>query len=185
MKNQTEQTNILLNILLGVGLDLFTAKLYEHLLDDKSSQEYLPSQGLVKMKVNVAKIAQSLFTNRNKIYQSLDILEQNELIQFLDNSKNIFILNSIEVIKAKLIQKEAQTKKLANDFDEYLPDILTKYSSLNSKSYVTKLEGKNNFIYYLNQVTERLEDGGETLAFAESENFYTGGLFYYLFNANE
>lgn len=177
-----KHTNILFQTLSSIGLDDFTIKFYEHLLLDSKNQEYLPTTGQVKMKINILNVALVFGVQRNVIYMALEKLRLEGLIDYLGAAKNIFVLNSIDVIKAKLLAKEAETKRIANSFDEFLPDIMGKYSSLSKKSYITKLEGRNNFIYYINQLIPKVEKHSEVLIFGEGENFYSNDLFSFLLN---
>jgi len=177
-----KHTNILFQTLSAIGLDDFTIKFYEHLLLDSKNQEHLPTSGQVKMKINIMNLAVIFAVQRNVIYTALEKLHLEGLIDYLGAAKNVFVLNSIEVIKAKLLAKEAETKRLANSFDEYLPDIVGKYSSLSKKSYVNKLEGSSSFIYYINQLIPKLEKESEVIVFGEGENFYKKDVFSFLIN---
>jgi hypothetical protein len=177
-----KHTNILFQTLSNIGLDDFTIRFYEHLLLDSKNQEYLPTTGQVKMKINILNLAVIFGVQRNVIYTALEKLHLEGLIDYLGAAKNVFVLNSIEVIKAKLLAKEAETKRLANSFDEFLPDIMGKYSSLSKKSYVNKFEGSNSFIYYINQLIPKLEKHSDVLVFGEGENFYNNNLFPFLLN---
>ena len=54
-------------------------------------------------------------------------------------------------------------------------------SSKNRKSYVTKLEGENNFVYYINKLSQEVKAGSNVIIFSEGEDFYKKDVLHYLF----
>ena len=112
------------------------------------------------------------------MYTSLVSLKNSELIDFIDGNKNHIKLHSPERISNLIKLKQAKAAKAANDFDEYLPDILTRHSNFSNKSIVQTYQGSGSIIKAILEVSDNLEycEGGtknKAMIFGEGEDFYS------------
>jgi HTH-type transcriptional regulator, sugar sensing transcriptional regulator len=116
-------------------------------IPDFESELYLL---LIKQKeINITKLADILGVQRKRIYQGLELLEKagmvNRTAEELEVELPLTLLD-------KLREKEDQTKKLAEDLNEYLPELDKLIHFLPNQTLVKTYEGRYQFLRLFEEI---------------------------------
>ncbi len=157
---------ILINSFKEVGLSRLEAEIYLLLLGNKD--------------ISITNISSNLSVNRVKVYESLKKLEKFDLLKRGGNYSKIINLEPPTRVIAMLKHKENQTKTLAADLEEIVPELMISYEYLNKNPKVKIYEGVGQMTRLLLQHLEEVEteilwlnEGEDLNALFGSDYFYT------------
>jgi predicted transcriptional regulator len=150
------QSDILFHSLINLGISVFDAKLYQYLLENPN--------------YSVSQIASDIGTNRVRIYDSFKRLQEHNLLDKLENGSLAAV--SPNKILSELRLKEVTTKKLSNDLEVIIPELLYKIQSKNKNPIVKVYEGKASFVRLATEIVEDLQPNSEILWIAEGDELY-------------
>jgi sugar-specific transcriptional regulator TrmB len=136
-----------------LGLSNFDLEMYQHVLSSK--------------KLSVTSLSKSMNSSRSKIYNSLHILHQSEIILFQPFSKNKIIPLSPQIILSKLKYKSNQIHNLTTKFELLIPELKGEFG-FEGNDYFKIIAGVGNLYRLLHQIIDLIEEDGEYLWFNET-----------------
>lgn len=151
------KSNLLQKALTQLDFEKLEIEVYESLLETR--------------KLNIKSLASKFGTNRVRIYQILDKLQEKGLLNYSKGSGRELNLESPSKILGLLKFQETETNRLSKDFADFLPDLLTNFFSVSTKPTLKVYEGKGQFMGVFNQILEELKPGQEIMALGEGEDF--------------
>ncbi|MEI6729517.1 MAG: helix-turn-helix domain-containing protein [bacterium] len=151
------KTSLLNKALQQLGLQDLEIGVYEFLLQER--------------KLNIKHLATKFATNRVRIYQTLDKLQSEGLLTYTKGVSREFNLEPPTKIQGMLKFKEVEASRISQDFNQYLPDLLTNFFSYNQKPTFKIYEGKAQFMGIFNQLLDELKPGDCIMALGEGEDF--------------
>jgi len=151
------KSKLLEKALAQLGFELLEIEVYQSLLETR--------------KLNIKNLALKFGTNRVKIYQILDKLQLQGLLNYSKGTARELNLESPSKILGLLKFQEAETSRLSKDFSDFLPDLLTNFFNSSSKPIFKVYEGKAQFMGIFNQILEELKPEQELVVLGEGENF--------------
>jgi HTH-type transcriptional regulator, sugar sensing transcriptional regulator len=131
-------------------------------IPDFESELYLL---LIKQKeINITKLADVLGVQRKRVYQSLELLEKAGMVN--RTAEEIEVELPLTLLD-KLREKEDQTKKLAEDLNEYLPELDKLIHFLPNQTLVKTYEGRYQFLRLFEEILR--EAHGEISHFGSND----------------
>jgi sugar-specific transcriptional regulator TrmB len=151
--------NILSEVFAELDLSSFDLELYTKILNIKN--------------LSVTALGKKMNAGRSKIYLSLHVLHQNEIILFQPFAKNKILPLNPQSILTKIKYRSNKLKNLAQKFENIIPEIKGEYSFEKNKNIV-EYTGFSDLFLLLHQIIDTIPVGGEYLWFNE-----TGELSYF------
>ena len=145
-------TNLIINSLLELGLDIFEAQIYNNILKNP--------------KISVSQLAQENNCSRTKIYSSLEILKNYELVEFSRDYQKSIQLESPTKILTLLRHKQNETSRKIDELNIFLPELISKPSVNSFQNY----SGIYEFTDLINKVLDEAKD--EILFWGNMDGFY-------------
>jgi predicted transcriptional regulator len=145
--------NILSDVFIELGLSAFDLDIYQKILGNS--------------KITATALAIETSSNRVKVYQSLHILHQNEIILFQPFAKNKILPQNPQNILSKVKYKATKLKNLSQKFETIMPELMGEYSFDLSKNFI-EYKGFADMFLLLQQLTEIIPNNGESLWFNET-----------------
>jgi sugar-specific transcriptional regulator TrmB len=145
--------NILSEVFAEIGLSSFDLEVYTKILNSKN--------------LSVTALGKNMHSSRSKIYQSLHILHQHEIILFQPFAKNKILPLNPQSILTKLKYRSNKIKNLTQKFETIIPEIKGEYNFGSNKS-ITEYTGFSDLFLLLHQITDIIPVGGEYLWFNET-----------------
>ena len=129
------KSNLIKNCCSQLNIPEFESELYLLLLKQKET--------------NITKLAEVLEVQRKRVYQGLELLEKSGMLNRI--GKEIIIELPLTLLD-KLREKEDETKKLAEDLNEYLPELDKLIHFLPSQNLVKTYEGRYQFLRLFEEI---------------------------------
>ncbi len=150
------QSQILQKALIQLGFEDDVIQVYLLLLETKNH--------------SVTNLTETTGFNRMKIYKILEKLGRSEMIEFKKDYKTpIKVLTPANII-AKLRSTERESKRLANNLSDVLPDLLSHFYNGNN-SFCRVFSGKYQLIDLFDEMLDGLVKGDIILNFGEGKDF--------------
>jgi len=126
------KTNVVYETLLAIGCTEIEAKIYQKLLENTD--------------LNVSDLAQIFVVHRNKIYISLESLENKGLINYnKDYSRKIEVEQPSKILSI-LQEQENNLNQTKNSFLEVLPAVLSSFYSSGKQQFIKVYSGQTEFM---------------------------------------
>jgi sugar-specific transcriptional regulator TrmB len=148
--------DVLQKSLLQIGLSNDQVEVYLLILDNK--------------KISISVICSESGFNRMKVYKILDELKQEGLLEFKKDYKSGIQINPPAGIVAKLRTNERQSKRLANNLTEIMPQLLGSFFNDNH-SICRIFRGKYQLVDLFDEMLDETTVGDVILNTGEGEDF--------------